>query len=62
VNALEPAELERRLSQIEERYREAGAHFVIEGVWDLLPVVDAVEKRLALGETPLPAPDGLLRG
>ncbi|MFP4584706.1 MAG: phosphonoacetaldehyde hydrolase [Desulfococcaceae bacterium] len=62
ANALDPAELERRLSEIEGRFRENGAHFVIEGVWDLLPVVDAVEKRLALGETPLPAPDGLLRG
>lgn len=62
VDALDPAERERRLSEIERRFRDAGAHFAIDGVWDLMPVVEAVEKRLALGETPLPAPDGLLRG
>jgi phosphonoacetaldehyde hydrolase len=56
IDALDPTERDRRLSEIDERFRAAGAHFVIEGVWDLMPVVDAVEKRLARGETPLPAP------
>ena len=56
VDALDPGELGRRLSEIERRFRDAGAHFVIESVRDLIPVVDAAERRLARGETPLPIP------
>lgn len=54
VNALEPAELQTRLDAIEGRYREAGAHYVAKGIWECLPIIDAINERLAKGENPLP--------
>jgi phosphonoacetaldehyde hydrolase len=33
--------------------REARAHYVVDGVAEILPVLDDIEKRLATGETPL---------
>ena len=35
-----------------QRLAAAGAHYVIDGVADLLPVVDLIEGRLARGERP----------
>ena len=36
--------------------RAAGAHYVIDTVADLLPVVEAIDARLAAGEAPSPDP------
>ena len=38
--------------------RAAGAHYVIDTVADLLPVVEMIDARLAAGETPSPDPPG----
>jgi phosphonoacetaldehyde hydrolase len=50
--SLPPGDLEARISGICRRYREAGAHYVVEGIWELMPVIEDIEKRLSLGETP----------
>ena len=34
------------------RLRAAGAHYVIDGVADILPVMQAIEDRLGRGERP----------
>jgi phosphonoacetaldehyde hydrolase len=52
VNALERADLDQRLKGIEARYREAGAHYVARGIWDVLPLVDEIGERLREGECP----------
>ncbi len=52
VAALPPEDLNRRLDVIETRYREAGAHFVVKGIWDCIDVVDDVGRRLQNGEHP----------
>jgi phosphonoacetaldehyde hydrolase len=36
----------------EEQLYRAGAHYVIEGIWDLPDVVEEVNDRLSLGESP----------
>jgi phosphonoacetaldehyde hydrolase len=36
-----------------DRLRGARAHYVVDGVADILPVLDQIETRLAVGETPL---------
>jgi phosphonoacetaldehyde hydrolase len=41
-----------RAAKAAARMRAAGAHFVVPSVADLLPVVDAIEERLARGEAP----------
>ncbi len=53
--ALHPAELAVRLDLAADKLRAAGAHYVIEGVWELPVVIEDVESRLAAGELPLPA-------
>jgi len=50
--ALPPEELEERLSAIDARMRDAGAHYVVEGIWDCQDVVDDITRRLANGEHP----------
>lgn len=52
LGGLDPGERERRRSDAGERLRGAGAHVVIDGVADLLPVLDAIDERLAQGERP----------
>jgi phosphonoacetaldehyde hydrolase len=41
-----------RRGKAEALLRGAGAHYVIDGVADLIPVIDAIEARLAGGERP----------
>lgn len=50
--SLGPDELTRRVTRATERLGGAGAHFVIESVQDLLPVIEAIESRMAAGAKP----------
>ncbi|WP_321784623.1 phosphonoacetaldehyde hydrolase [Paraburkholderia sp. J94] len=52
VHALAPDEFALRRAAAIERLRAAGAHYVIDSVADLLPVVTEIETRLARGERP----------
>jgi phosphonoacetaldehyde hydrolase len=49
---LPPEELASRLRAAEETLRRAGAHYTVEGIWEALPVIEAIEARLAAGERP----------
>jgi phosphonoacetaldehyde hydrolase len=52
ADALPREELDQRLSAIEARMRDAGAHYVVEGIWDCLDVVDDMNRRLKKGAHP----------
>jgi phosphonoacetaldehyde hydrolase len=52
IEGLDPALLEEKLSRASQRLAEAGAHYVIDGLWDALGVLDEIESRLADGERP----------
>jgi phosphonoacetaldehyde hydrolase len=52
VAALPEAELLKRMNAAADKLAGAGAHYVIDGVSDLLPVIDAINVRLANGEKP----------
>jgi len=52
VEALPPEELSQRLKVIETRFKDAGAHYVVKGIWDCLKVVDDIGRRLQSGEHP----------
>jgi phosphonoacetaldehyde hydrolase len=45
--------LKNRLSEIEISMREAGAHYVVEGIWACLPIISDINKRLYRGKQPL---------
>ncbi len=49
---LDPAARKERIAGAESILRTAGAHYVIESVADLLPVIDAIGARLAAWERP----------
>ena len=50
--ALSPAEQGIRRAEAVARLRAAGAHYVIDSVAELPPVLDAIAERLARGELP----------
>jgi phosphonoacetaldehyde hydrolase len=50
--ALDPAERARMRADAVAKLTRAGAHYVIDSVADILPVIDAIEGRLARGERP----------
>jgi phosphonoacetaldehyde hydrolase len=49
---LDPALLETRLQQIRTRLLSAGAHYVVDTIADVLPLLDEIEARRAEGERP----------
>jgi len=51
-NALPAEERQWRTEAAADRLRREGAHYVIGGVGDLMPVIDDIEERLARGERP----------
>jgi phosphonoacetaldehyde hydrolase len=50
--AADPAAHAARLGAARKRFELAGAHYVIDSVADLLPVLDDINAKLARGETP----------
>ena len=52
LDALPPAERAARQDKAVATLTRSGAHFVIDGVGDLLPVIDEIEGRLRRGERP----------
>lgn len=52
INALPADEYERRIERAYTRMTQAGAHYVVDGIADLLPCIDDIEQRLARGEKP----------
>jgi phosphonoacetaldehyde hydrolase len=52
VNALPTDERSHARKRIESQLYRAGAHYVINGIWDLPDVLDNIEFRLAQGEQP----------
>lgn len=52
VAALSVDELETRRERAHLRLADAGAHYVIDGIWSLPKVLEDIEERLAGGEQP----------
>ena len=52
VEDLTEADLNRRLAPIESRFRHSGAHYVARGIWECLPIVEEIGRRLDDGDHP----------
>lgn len=50
--ALTPAEVDLLRADADEKLKAAGAHYAIDSVADLIPVIEAIEERLAKGDMP----------
>lgn len=52
INEANPEIVEASIHKAELKLRRAGAHFIAEGIWECLPILEEIDKRIALGETP----------
>lgn len=52
IEALEPDVRARRLERAYTRLAQAGAHYVVDGISDVPPILDEINARLARGERP----------
>ena len=52
IEALDPEVLARKLAQAREGLARSGAHYVVDGIADILPVIEDINARLARGERP----------
>lgn len=52
IKALDPAVRERKRVRAYERMAQAGAHYVVDAISDVPPLLDAINARLARGERP----------
>jgi phosphonoacetaldehyde hydrolase len=44
--------LKTKIKNAELKLKDAGAHFVIDGIWDLLPIVEEISNKIENGEKP----------
>ena len=52
VQALDPADRERRRQRAVVRMHQGGAHYVVDSIAELIPCLDDIEARIARGERP----------
>jgi len=52
IDALPQAEYQRRAARAYQRLSQAGAHYVVDTIADVLPCLDAIDRRLAGGDRP----------
>ncbi|XP_076041229.1 phosphonoacetaldehyde hydrolase-like [Oratosquilla oratoria] len=52
LDGMPEIEMERKLSRAYEILQDAGSHFVIDSVADLVPVINEINRRMANGERP----------
>lgn len=52
IQALDPQVLAQKLATARDGLAKSGAHYVVDGIIDILPVIDDIEARLARGERP----------
>jgi len=52
VKALELEVREAKLERAYKRMHQTGAHYVVDGIADVPPILDAINERLATGERP----------
>ena len=52
IRQLDSDELARKLARARNRMQQSGAHYVVDGIWDVPSVLDEIGLRLARGERP----------
>jgi len=52
INQLAPDDLNAKLNRAYTRMAQTGAHYVVDGIWEVPAVLDHIQARLARGERP----------
>jgi phosphonoacetaldehyde hydrolase len=58
AEALPKAELNRKLTDIDNRFRDVGAHYTAKGIWECLTIIDDINRKMARGEGPFDCHEG----
>lgn len=53
IDSCDPVKLKELIDKAEIKLKKAGAHYVVEGIWDCLPVLEKISERISAGELPL---------
>lgn len=53
AEALPASALNQKVGDIEKRFRDAGVHYTAKGIWECLPIIEDINRRLSTGEGPL---------
>ncbi|MBT5711759.1 phosphonoacetaldehyde hydrolase [Candidatus Poribacteria bacterium] len=52
IEALPEDDFQERLANAYKRLHQTGAHYVVDGIWDVPPILDKINARLSRGERP----------
>ena len=52
INRLDPEVLQTQLDTVYQRMHQSGAHYVVDGIWDVPDVLDDIQSRLTRGACP----------
>ncbi len=52
INRLDPGLLRTQLETVYQRMHQSGAHYVVDGIWDVPAVLDDIQSKLTRGECP----------
>ena len=52
INQLDPQVYQSKLERAYTRMAQSGAHYVVDGIWELDPLIDEINERLKRGERP----------
>jgi phosphonoacetaldehyde hydrolase len=52
ITGLDPDILQNRLARAYKRMHQTGAHYVVDSIDEVLPILDEIDKRLAAGDRP----------
>ncbi|MDP6039012.1 MAG: phosphonoacetaldehyde hydrolase, partial [Candidatus Latescibacteria bacterium] len=52
INDLDPETLQTQLDGAYQRMHQSGAHYVVDGIWDVPAILDTIQTRLSQGDRP----------
>lgn len=52
IDVLGSVNVGQKIDQAAIKLRNAGAHFIVQGIWDLLPILEIIEKQMEKGVLP----------
>jgi len=52
IEKLSQNDLQEKLEKAYQRLYQAGAHYVVDGIWDIPKIIDQIQEKLKLGEKP----------
>jgi len=53
IEKCDPVVLKESIDKAAAKLKKAGAHYIVEGIWDCVPVLEEISKRIAAGEKPV---------